>query len=315
MNLFGTSLDQKYQNFGGKKALIAVTVLLACTAGFFLWKTSYVLNKISGGGFLEGIVRSLPGVQNTVRGEKEGRINIALLGMRGEHVSSGGLLADTIMIISIKPAEKKASLISVPRDLYVLVPGTSDQQKINAVHFYGEERGKGQGLEAMKQILSEVSGVPIHYAISINFEGFQKIIDDLDGIDITLAEPFTEALQFDEPHVCDPNVFTVPTGTFENKIDHRGKIVASYPLCLNPDKECGGTFSLPAGQNHLNGEAALCYARSRVTSSDFERARRQQEVLKTMQKKALSLGTLTDFGRISALLDTLGDNARTDMQV
>jgi len=277
------------------------------------WKTGSIVNKVTQGGLFSSIIHAVPGISDNLKSD-DGRTNIALLGMRGENIPGGGLLADTIMILSIKPDENKAAMISIPRDLYVNVPGTGDRQKINAVHFYGEQKGKGQGLEDMKTIIGEVLGIPIHYATSINFEGFKQLIDAVGGIEITLDQPFEEAMQFNEAHVCDPNVFTIPTGEYQYKKNEKGKIVAAYPLCTNPYKECGGDFRLPAGKQILDGTKALCFARSRVTSSDFERAKRQQIILQLLKDKLTSAGTLTDFGKVNAILDSLGDNVRSDMQ-
>ncbi|MDD5083357.1 MAG: LCP family protein [Candidatus Moranbacteria bacterium] len=308
-----------------KWALTGGAVVLV-VGGAFLWKTGSVLNKISSSGnIFSSLAKSLPGVNKTLKGEETGRINIALLGMRGEHMDGGGLLADTIMVMSIHPSkgegdQPKVSLVSVPRDLYVTMPGTSDQMKINAVHALNEEKGKGQGMKGMEAILSEVTGVPIDYAISISFKGFTDLVNAVGGIDVTLKEPFNESVQFRQPHVCDPYVFNVPTSPqqFENKYhvrqDGTRYVAKSYPLCYNKDVECGGMFELPAGVNHLAGDRALCFARARYTSNDFERARRQQLVLQSLKEKALSAGTLTDFGKVNAIIDALGDNVRTDME-
>lgn len=308
-----------------KWTMIIVSIVII-VGGFFLWRTGSLLNKISfKSNIFTSIVNSLPGVDKTLKGESDGRINIALLGMRGEHVTGGGLLTDTIMILSIHPSvgendPAKVSLVSIPRDLYVTEPGTSNQMKINAVHALGEAKGTGQGLKSMEEILGEVTGVPIDYAISISFKGFTDLVNAVDGIDVTLKEPFSEGVQFREPKVCDPYVFNVPTvpQQFENKYHTRQdgtKYVAkSYPLCYNKDVECGGLFALPAGVNHLDGDKALCYARARYTSNDFERARRQQIVLQALKDKALSVGTLTDFVKINGILNALGDNVRTDME-
>ena len=302
------------------KIAIAIIVVLIIVLGAIAWKTGGVLNKMSsGGGLLSSLVKSIPGVNNDLNGEKEDRINVVLLGMRGENIAGGGLLADTIMVVSIKPKEGKVSMISVPRDLQVTVPGTQDLQKINAVHSYGEQKGKGQGLKDMESILSDVLGIPVNYAISINFEGFKQLIDAVGGIEIILDKPFEEPLQFNEAKVCDPNVFTVPTGKYEtkyrtNKITGVKRITAQYPLCTNPDVECGGDFKLPAGKQTLTGLQALCYSRSRVTTSDFERAKRQQIVLQLLREKLLSVGTLTNFDSVNKILNSLGDNVRTDMQ-
>lgn len=307
------------------KITLVLAVVLIITGGFFAWKTGRVLNKIFEGGLFQSIVRNIPGVSNELKGEDEGRINVLLLGMRGENVPGGGLLTDTIMVASIKPQENKASLISIPRDLYVNNPGWGNKSKINAVYAAGEENGKKQGLEDMKKVVADVTGLSIHYGASINFEGFKQLIDAIGGIEIILEKPFEEPLQFNEPHVCDSSVFTVPTGKFEHKyhkeIDEatgkviKTKIVKSYPLCTNPKTECGGNFKLPAGKQILSGEQALCYVRSRTTSSDFERAKRQQIVIQLAKDKMLSIGTLTDFSKVDAMLNALGNNVRTDMQV
>lgn len=307
------------------KIVAVLFVLLAIGGGIFAWKTDSILNKISKGGLLTSLVHNIPGVKDELKGEKEGRINVAVLGMRGENIPGGGTLADVIMVISVKPgdeknpADTKVAMVSIPRDLYVTVPGTGDKQKINAVHAYGEEKGQGQGLGAMKTILSEVAGLPIQYAVSINFEGFKQLVDAIGGVDVTLDKPFEEPVQFNEPHVCDSQVFTVPTGKYETKKyktrTGKIKISAQYPLCTNPHTECGGDFKLPAGKQTLSGNQALCFVRSRDTSSDFERSKRQQLVIQLMKDKMISVGTLSDFSKMNGILNALGDNVRSDMQI
>lgn len=304
-------------------------VLLSIAGGVFAWKTGFVLNKISQGNanIFKSIVKSLPGVEKTLEGEDEGRINILLLGMRGEGVEGGGLLADTIMVLSLHPKNgdtdvSRASLISIPRDLYVKVPGQDWQSKINAVYAEGEKREPHKGgMDDMRAIAGEITGLDIPYAVTINFQGFKDLVNAIGGIAVTLDQPFEEGLQFREPHVCDSYVFTVPTRPpqYEHKYytrkDGSRYIAKSYLLCYNPNLECGGSFKLSAGENTLDGDTALCYARSRVTSSDFERARRQQQVIQSIKTKALSVGTLTDFGKINAVLDSLGNNAGTNFEV
>ena len=308
------------------KWVLIISGILLLIGGALLFRTGSVLNQISSNGNIFGsLVKSLPGVDKTLKGEDKGRVNIALLGMRGEHVVGGGLLADTIMILSIHPSagegdQAKVSLVSVPRDLYVAAPGTDNHMKINAVHAVSEEKGRGEGLKGMETILSEVTGVPVDYAISISFKGFTDLVDAVGGVDVNLKESFSEGVQFREPHVCDPYIFNVPTKPqqFENKYYTRMNgtryVAKSYPLCYNKDVECGGLFELPAGVNHLDGGKALCFARARYTSNDFERARRQQMVLQSLKDKALSVGTLTDFNALNNILNAAGDNVRTDME-
>jgi LCP family protein required for cell wall assembly len=307
-----------------KIVLISVGVLLI-TGGLVAWKASSVLNKVSvNSGLFNSLVHSIPGVSDELKGEKEDRINVLLLGMRGENVTGGGLLADTIMIASIEPKANKVSLVSVPRDLYVTDPGKDSKSKINAVYAYGEERKKnGGGIEDMETIAGEITGLPINYSVVINFEGFKKLVDALGGIDITLSKPFEESAQFNEPHICN-SFFTQPTGKYETKTVKyysntdkvwKTRVTASYPLCTAPADtlECGGDFKLPAGKNTLNGAKTLCFVRSRDLTSDFERAKRQQIVLQQIKEKASQLGIM-DFAKINAILDDLGENVRTDMQ-
>lgn len=317
-----------------KKRILRITLFflaLGLIAGtVFAVKAGFILSKISLGedGIFKNIVKTLPGVKDELQGEENGRVNVLLLGMRGENVPGGGLLADTIMVLSLHPKDEekeggdtaRASLVSIPRDLFVKVPGREEQRKINAVYALGEERKKGGGIEDMRTIVGEVTGLDIPYAIAINFQGFVDLVNAIGGITVNLNEPFSEGMQFREPHVCDANVYTVPTRPpqYEHKYYTRSEgtryIAKSYLLCYNKDQECGGVFELPVGANTLDGYKALCYARARYQSNDFRRAERQQQVIQAIKDKALSAGTLTDFGKINVLLDSLGDNLLINME-
>lgn len=311
---------------GKKRKWIIIAVIAVFLIGGCTFAAVKVVNEVAPNSNVFGsIVKTLPIVENQLDGEEDGRVNVVLLGMRGKGVAGGGTLADTIMMLSLKfekdaegKKQYKASMVSVPRDLYVTIPGTTTNQKINAVYHYGEEKGKGQGMEAMKQVLQDITGQRMHYAIEVNFAGFKQLVDVLGGVEVNLEEDFIEPVQFHEERVCDGangGVFTVKSGNFETKIDHRGKVVAQYPLCYNKTEECGGVFKVPAGVSILDGEKALCYVRARATSSDFDRARRQQEVIEQIKMKAFSVGVLTDFNKIQEMLKALSDNANTDMEL
>ncbi len=307
--------------------LLIIFIFLLIGGGIFAYKTGDILNKISesddsGMSSIFGVLSTI-GTRKSITVDDQGRTNVVLLGIRGENVPGGGLLADTIMVASIKSEKNKnedkndkVSLISVPRDLYVKIPDTNQHNKINFVYHYGEEETDETGISYMKKIISEVTGLDIHYGVVINFEGFEELVDAVDGVEINLEESFTEPIQFHEMKVCDGDKggsFTVETGEFEHKKNEDGKIVASYPLCYNSYEECGGIFTLPAGEQILNGEKALCYVRSRVTSSDFDRARRQQLILNKLKEKMISLNIFSDFSRLNGILNVIGDNVKTDM--
>ncbi len=311
-----TNIEVKSKKRKWLKIFLIFLGVVFLVGGLLLWKAGSVFNKVStNGSFFSNIVGVLPGVNDEVKGEQEDRINILLLGMRG---AGGDVLADTIIVASVKPKENKVSMLSIPRDLYVDNPALGAKSKLNAVYVYGEKEGKGKGIEEMKKVIGEITGLEIHYAGVIDFQGFSDLVDALGGVDVTLSEPFSEPLQFHEEKVCDGTnggVFTVPSGNYEYKKNEKGKIVAQYPLCYNAHEECGGEFYLPAGTQTLDGAKALCYVRARKTSSDFERAKRQQLIIQKIKEKAFKLGTLTNFDKVNAVIDSLGNNAQTDMQL
>ncbi|MDD3486814.1 MAG: LCP family protein [Candidatus Moranbacteria bacterium] len=268
------------KKFRWLKIFLVILFLLLAGAGWAMYKTGTTLSKISTKDDLfSGLWKAIPGVgsDEELQGKNEGQINVLLLGMRGENMEGGGLLADSIIVAAIRPEEKRVALISIPRDLYVQDPGTTSQSKINAVNAIYEEKGEGKGMEMMKQVVGEVTGLPIHYAATIDFKGFKEIVDTAGGVDAYLDESFSEPTQF--------------------------------------EGEEAANFSLPAGKNHLDGQKALFFVRARYASSDFERAKRQQQVLLALKDKMLSLGTLSDFGKLNNILNILGDDVRLDMDI
>lgn len=228
-----------------------------------------------------GLLPAIPflGQQKTdlLQGEEDNRINILLLGMGGSG-HPGGQLTDTIMVMSFAPRDGKVALLSIPRDLYVQISGDG-YGKLNSAHAVGEQGQSGQGPAVAKATVSKVLQIPLHYYVRIDFQGFTKLVDALDGVDVNV-----------EKALADP---------------------------LYPDEKLEGysPFYLKAGQTHMNGALALKYARSRETTSDFDRARRQQQLLGALRAKALSLGTLTNPKKMTEILEIAGNHVRTDLAV
>lgn len=311
------------------KAVLIVFAIFALVGGAVIWKTGKLLNKIStNGNLLESVGHLIPGINNEIKGEKEGRINILLLAMRGVNDPNGGSLADTSMVISLNLKDNKISMVSIPRDLLVSdVQDTSAFSKINAIYAQGLAKGGvSQAIADSEKKYGEVAGVPIHYTVVANYKAFTDVVNAIGGVPINLKQPFEENAQFNQIGVCDGSYFTVPTGKYETKTKKvkdavtgkvtRTRITAQYPLCSPAPEalECHGDFKLPAGQQTLDAETALCFARSRDNSSDFDRAKRQQMILQALKAKALSVGTLTDFGKINGIINSLGNNFSTDLQ-
>lgn len=214
-----------------------------------------------------------------LRKEGDGRINVMLLGVGGPN-HPGGTLADTIMVVSIDPKTKQAAALSIPRDFYVPIGDVQrfGHSKVNASHAYGEQtKYPGGGPALTKQTLENVLDLPIHYFVRADFFGFKKAIDAVGGVDVNVEKP-----------LYDPYY---PTDSFNGTTMLR----------------------ISAGRQHMNGDLALKFARSRQTTSDFDRAARQQLVLLALKEKVFSLGTLSNPVKVQALIDTVGSHVRTDV--
>lgn len=289
--------------------------IIILVGALFFWKVENTLNKISTKGESVGsIVHAGLGDGQQIKGEADGRINLMLLGMLGANHPGGGLNTDTIIVGSLDLKANKISMISIPRDLWVTAPGRETKSKINAVYEYGEEKGTGQGIADMEKLVGDITGLQIHYTAVVSTQAFARLVDTLGGVDVKLKEPFEENIQFNDVKVCDGGAYTVPTGETQLKKNEKGKVVAEYPLCKNNTPECGENFKLPSGKNTLTGAQALCFVRSRYQTSDFERAKRQQLIITQVKNKAEQLGIM-DFGKANEILNNMGDNVRTDMQL
>lgn len=202
--------------------------------------------------------------------KEQDRIDVLVLGIRGVDDPYGGLLADSIILISYKPSTKQVALISLPRDIYVEMPDLEKKEKVNFVYAWGVEK-QGDGLTMSRIVIEKITGIEIDYAFRFDFTAFQEIVDILEGVHISLSQDFIEDKQWDPP------------------------------------------FILKAGEHVLNGEQALYYVRSRFSTSDFDRNRRQQQIILSLKDNALSLGVLTNPKKVLNILESLKRHIRTDM--
>jgi LCP family protein required for cell wall assembly len=211
------------------------------------------------------------------------RTNLLLLGIGGDG-HEGALLTDSMLILSYNHQTKKATLISLPRDLWV----DSLKTKINATYYYGEQQQSGGGLLLTKSATKEVTGLPIHYAFVINFEGFKQAIDLVGGIDINIHRSFDDYLY--------------PIPGMEN----------AYPEELRYQH-----LHFDAGLEHMDGDRALKFVRSRHAEgeegTDFARNQRQQQVLLALKERLVSTQTLLNPKKITELFDLYRQYIDTDI--
>ncbi|MGQ9792203.1 MAG: LCP family protein [Anaerolineae bacterium] len=207
--------------------------------------------------------------------EDSERVNILLLGVDkrpDESISR----TDTMILLSVDPATTRASMLSIPRDLWVTIPGYGEN-RVNMSYYFGEkDKYPGGGPALAMRTVQYNLGVPVHFYVRVDFDGFRRIIDTLGGIDINVPETI------DDPKYPDMNYGYEP-------------------------------FYIGAGLQHMDGSTALKYARTRATrGADFDRARRQQQVLLAIRERALALDVIP---KIPELWVTMAGTVQTDLQL
>jgi len=208
----------------------------------------------------------------------EGRVNILLMGIDRRPGEAFISRTDSMMIVSIDPLNETASILSIPRDLYVLIPGHG-RDRINTAFVYGSAGNNPLGGAALAMQTVEYNlGVPINHYVLVDFSAVINGIDALGGIDVDV--PFT---------INDPTY---------------------------PDMNYGfDPLFIPAGLQHMDGITALKYARTRHVDNDFGRAQRQQQVILAARQKALALGVPSMIARAPTLYQQLENGIRTDLSL
>lgn len=206
------------------------------------------------------------------------RITFLLLGVDQRPDDPSPLRTDTMIVVTVQPETNQVGMISLPRDLFVPIPGFDYSGKITTAFTVGElNKYPGGGAALATKTVSEFLGYPIDYTVMINFDGFVQAIDAIGGVDVVVAKTI-----HDEEY---------PT------IDY------GYQ-----------TFHLDAGPQHLDGETALKYARSRHGSGndDFQRTNRQQQLLLAVKDKLIENKLLTPV-RLLDLVRVVSNSVEHDI--
>ena len=248
----------------------------------------------------------------------ESVITVLLLGYGGAG-HDGGTLSDVLMLVRVDYEEKKVSIISIPRDLWIDLPIRSDQKesyKINMAHAIGADdtryglkepqyTGEAGGGEMAKYAVQKVTVIPIDYFMSVSFDGFSKAIDSLGGINVNV--PVT----FDDYFYPAKGLENETCGFSAEEINEFHEKFSGFEL--EKQFECRYEhLHFDAGENEMDGVAALKFVRSRHSNQhggDFARSQRQQAILIAVKDKLLSLDALTNS---KEFVDTIGKTIRTD---
>lgn len=230
------------------------------------------------------------------------RVNILLLGIGGgKH--DGPLLTDTIIYVSIDPKTNKITLVSLPRDLWI----PEFKAKINTAYSSGENKQKGGGLVLTKAIVEKILGQPVDYALRVDFNGFVRAIDMVGGLDIVINRTFDDyeyPISGKETDTCGYE------GEEFEKRATASSLLESFPCRYEH-------IVFNKGTEHMNGERALRFVRSRhaigVEGTDFARSERQEKVIEAFKNKVFSVGTFLNPTRILSLYDVFKDSIDTDI--
>lgn len=251
-----------------------VGVALMCVSG---WKMLSALSPRAADGTPSGGLGVGVEFNEYPHWEGQERVNILILGIDQRGQEQGPWRTDTLIVLSVDPISQSAGMLSIPRDLWVEIPGYG-MNRINTAYVLGESnRYPGGGAALAKKTVQFNLGEPIHYYVRLNFTAAEQLIDLIGGIDVYVEREIDDPLYPDAGYGYEP-------------------------------------LYIPAGWQHMDGRLAVKYARTRHGSSDFERARRQQQVLLAIRDKVTRLDMLVQLApRAGEIAPTLGNTVQSDL--
>lgn len=212
------------------------------------------------------------------------RVNVLVLGIDRRAGEEGYFRTDTMLVLTLDPLSKTGGVLSIPRDLWVPIPGYG-VERINAAHVFGQRYNyPGGGPALAAKTVENNLGIRIHYHVRVDFSAFVELVDRIGGIDIYV----------------------------EKEIRDR-----TYPSHDPADPYGYDPLYIETGQHHFDGEMALKYARTRHSfGGDFDRARRQQQVVRAVFEKVTRLQMLpTLVAQAPQMWRSLHDSVETDLKL
>ena len=226
---------------------------------------------------------ALGALQRAPLKNENGRVNILVAGNSADDEGhNGAKLTDSIMVLSLDTNKKTGMILSIPRDLWVSIPGKG-HSKINAAYTYG-------GMDTLKEVVEDNLDVPIHYTVLVNYTAFKDLVDSVGGITITIKSSDSR-------------------GIYDSSLDWTSRT-------------CCALAKYPNGSVTLNGKQALNLARARgegrgsygFAQADFTRTEHQRLMLVAILKKIQSSSTLSNPVKISNIVSAIGTNVTTDIE-
>lgn len=293
-----------------KRIILLLIAIAIAIAGYLFVKGLIASGNVFQGSILD-VFQNVP-----LKQDENGRSNIIIVGTSEDDPGhEGGLLTDSMMILSIDQKQKNAFMISIPRDLYVKFGQACNSGYAGKINeYYNCVHGSDEGVEADRAALKkeaafvgDIVGLDIQYGVNVNYTVMRELVNAVGG-------SITVTIESRDPRGQMDSNFDWKCGVGDRKVS-RAQVLKRCP-------PSGHFIDYPNGPVELDAEHALYLAQARgdraptygFEQSNFDREKNQQKIIKALREKAVSAGVLTDFGKVSAIIDALGNNLRTTFE-
>lgn len=288
--------EEKIKGFTFKRAiaslLLIILLFFIVVASWDAIELSHASKKMFGSGNLFSLIFG-----NDLKTDGNGRVNILVAGYSADDPGhQGANLTDSIMLISLNKKDQTGYILSIPRDLWVDIPGFG-HAKINSTYEDGQDSDFSEagypsgGMGLLEKVVADNLGVPIQYYALIGYTAFRDMVNAVGGITIDIKS--------DDPR-----------GIYDPSTDYTSK-------------NCCALADYPNGPVTLNGKQALNLARARGDAygsygfgqADFDRTAHQRQMLLAVKQKAISLKNIINPTRAGHIFDGLASNVKTDVDI
>lgn len=256
-----------------KKLFVSLTVVLAA----FLMVIGYGIHlyikaEQAVSGAYESDGREKSDYRDSLVDPKFDNVSILIMGVDVSNTRGKESVArtDALMLATLNKDEKSVKLVSIPRDSKVYIPEVGYEDRINHAHAFGDLSETSTGIRSTIETVEELFEIPVDYYVKVNFEAFIDVVNAIDGITVDVPYEFKE----------------------------------------QNSKDKANAIHLLPGIQQLDGEEALALARTRKLDNDVERGKRQQEIIKAIIDKTVSVNSILKFDDI---IPAVGDNMSTNM--
>ena len=305
---------QKRKKSRKKKRIIKISsiiigIIVLIVGGFLVYKALGMMGDVLNGNPFDIFQ------QQALKEDAYGRSNILIVGTTDDDptrkAEGDGILTDSMMILSVNQTTKDAYMFSIPRDLWVqynTACSAGYEGKINVM--FGciadgdTEEAETARLDGIREFVGDIFDIDLQYAVHVRSNVVSDAVNAVGGVTVKVES-------------------RDPRGVLDASIDWM--CTQGNPTAEEKQKRCptGHYIDFPIGDNEMDGDKAMWFSRARgvgygetygLEQSNFDREQNQQRVIIALKDKALSTGTLTDFSKITKLMDAMGENLRSNVE-